>query len=992
MQKNVAGQKIGGQLINIADGEAFTGAVTVYVTGDAGTQAAGSVGSGACTHEGNGYHTYAPAQAETNYDLVAFTFTGTGAVPATVQVFTSFPQTGDAYARLGAPAGASVSADVAAVKAQTAAIETDTQDLQTQVGTDGAGLTAIGDTRLANLDATVSSRLATAGYTAPLDAAGTRTALGMASADLDTQLDAIVADTNELQTDWADGGRLDLLLDAAGGAGTPPTVEEIRAEMDSNSTQLAAIVADTNELQGNQGDWATADVSALATAAALATVDGIVDDILVDTGTTLPGTLATIAGYVDTEVAAILASVDTEVAAIKAKTDNLPASPAAVGSAMTLTSAYDAAKTAASQTSVDDLPTNSELATALASADDATLAAISGLNNLSSAQAQTAAAAALTAYDPPTNAEMVARTLAAAAYFDPAADTVAHVTLVDTTTTNTDMVAAAPSAATIAAAVEVAILDEGDATALLAAIAAKVEDFLINDGDATATLAAIATAVRSELTTELGRIDVAVSSRNATTPPTVAAIRAEMDANSTQLAAIVADTNELQTNQGNWLTANTSGLATSAALAVVDGNVDDILVDTGTTLPGTLATIAGYVDTEVAAIKAKTDNLPAAPAAVGSAMTLTIAYDAAKTAATQTSVDDLPTNAELATALAAADDATLAAISGLNNLSSAQAQTAAAAALTAYDPPTKAELDSGLAGLNDLTAAAIRAEIDSNSTQLAAIVADTNELQTDWADGGRLDLLLDNAGAAGVPPTVEQIRAEIDSNSTQLAAIVEDTGTTIPGQISAIDIPTVSEIDTELTTNHGSGAWASVGLGAGARTVLVTVDDGTDPLEVAKVRLAQGTETYVGDTNASGQITFNVNDATWTVAITKPGYTFAGATLIVDDDKTPTYSMTAVAVSASGPDQSTGYVYCYNEDGEIEEDVVINIQITATAETDGFTFDTVIRTEASDANGLVEVTGLWIGATYRARRWDGDWHSFIVPNAASFALPAMLGR
>jgi hypothetical protein len=47
--------------------------------------------------------------------------------------------------------------------------------------------------------------------------------------------------------------------------------------------------------------------------------------------------LAAIAGFIDTEVASILAAVDTEVAAIKAKTDNLPASPAAVGSAMTLT-------------------------------------------------------------------------------------------------------------------------------------------------------------------------------------------------------------------------------------------------------------------------------------------------------------------------------------------------------------------------------------------------------------------------------------------------------------------------------------------------------------------------------------------------------------------------------------------------------------------------------------------------------------------------------
>ena len=46
--------------------------------------------------------------------------------------------------------------------------------------------------------------------------------------------------------------------------------------------------------------------------------------------------LATLTAYVDTEVAAILAVVDTEVAAILAKVNNLPASPAAVGSAMTV--------------------------------------------------------------------------------------------------------------------------------------------------------------------------------------------------------------------------------------------------------------------------------------------------------------------------------------------------------------------------------------------------------------------------------------------------------------------------------------------------------------------------------------------------------------------------------------------------------------------------------------------------------------------------------
>jgi len=88
MKKNTASQKIGCQMVSASDGSAFTSSVTVYVTGDAGTQAIGSVSSGACTHEGNGYHTYAPAQAETNYDLIGFTFIGTGAIPTTVQVFT----------------------------------------------------------------------------------------------------------------------------------------------------------------------------------------------------------------------------------------------------------------------------------------------------------------------------------------------------------------------------------------------------------------------------------------------------------------------------------------------------------------------------------------------------------------------------------------------------------------------------------------------------------------------------------------------------------------------------------------------------------------------------------------------------------------------------------------------------------------------------------------------------------------------------------------
>lgn len=50
---------------------------------------------------------------------------------------------------------------------------------------------SIGKLLVDNINATISSRLASASYTAPLDAAGTRTAIGLASANLDTQLDAL---------------------------------------------------------------------------------------------------------------------------------------------------------------------------------------------------------------------------------------------------------------------------------------------------------------------------------------------------------------------------------------------------------------------------------------------------------------------------------------------------------------------------------------------------------------------------------------------------------------------------------------------------------------------------------------------------------------------------------------------------------------------------------------------------------------------------------
>jgi uncharacterized protein YunC (DUF1805 family) len=252
MKKNVASQVVGAQMVAAADGSAFTSAVTVSVTGDGGAQATGSVGSGACTHEGNGFHTYVPAQAETNYDHVAFTFTGTGAIPATVQIYTSFPQTGDSFARVGAPAGASVSADVAAIKAETASILTDTAE----IGAAGAGLTALAtqtsvntiddflDTEIAAIKAKTDSLTFTTANRVDSQVFGmqgnTMTAAA-AAADLTTELQSGLATSAEIATLQTSVNTVDDLLDTEVAA-IKTVVDAVKAKTDSLTFTVAGQV------------------------------------------------------------------------------------------------------------------------------------------------------------------------------------------------------------------------------------------------------------------------------------------------------------------------------------------------------------------------------------------------------------------------------------------------------------------------------------------------------------------------------------------------------------------------------------------------------------------------------------------------------------------------------------------------------------------------------------------------------------------------------
>lgn len=160
------------------------------------------------------------------------------------------------------------------------------------------------------------------------------------------------------------------------------------------------------------------------------------------------------------------------------------------------------------------------------------------------------------------------------------------------------------------------------------------------------------------------------------------------------------------------------------------------------------------------------------------------------------------------------------------------------------------------------------------------------------------------------------------------------------------------------------------------------------------MRVSQGAESYLVETDANGIAAFSLDTATWTVQITKPGYTFTATTLLVSGVETQTYSMTAVSIPApADPLLATGFVYCYGTDGAIESGVAIHFKMTAGPGTDGYALDSEEFTITSDATGLASHAGFVRGATYRVRRGtEGSPTSIVIPNAGTFDIAEIIGN
>lgn len=146
----------------------------------------------------------------------------------------------------------------------------------------------------------------------------------------------------------------------------------------------------------------------------------------------------------------------------------------------------------------------------------------------------------------------------------------------------------------------------------------------------------------------------------------------------------------------------------------------------------------------------------------------------------------------------------------------------------------------------------------------------------------------------------------------------------------------------------------NAGAGTGAFIVTVTVTDGTDPLQNANVRLIEGVTPYTATTNASGVATFSLDAATYSIAITKPGYQFTPGTIVVTAAGNFAKVMTEVVVAPpADPTLCRVYAYLQTKSGVPVVGATMKAKLNTPAKADAMITHAEIESAGSDADGLV---------------------------------------
>lgn len=277
----------------------------------------------------------------------------------------------------------------------------------------------------------------------------------------------------------------------------------------------------------------------------------------------------------------------------------------------------------------------------------------------------------------------------------------------------------------------------------------------------------------------------------------------------------------------------------------------------------------------------------------------------------------------------------------------------------------------------------IQADLDDIQTRLPAALV-----------SGRIDASV-GAMAANVVTAAAIADGAIDAATFAAGAI--DATAIATDALGALELAAgaaseiATAVGTQITADHGSGSYVQSG-GAGARSVTITVNDGAAVLEAARVRMSQGAESYVVATNASGVAVFALDDATWTVTITKAGYTHTPTTIVVNGTETQTYSMTLVTVTPSDAGATTGYITIRTIAGVAVSGATVKVELRAfAAGTTGSGVYVPLGSAVTNASGYAEFVGLPRLADYRVKVGTGAWYTGTTADAATTPLTAVVG-
>lgn len=260
--------------------------------------------------------------------------------------------------------------------------------------------------------------------------------------------------------------------------------------------------------------------------------------------------------------------------------------------------------------------------------------------------------------------------------------------------------------------------------------------------------------------------------------------------------------------------------------------------------------------------------------------------------------------------------------------------------------------------------------------------------------GAQMDLI-DAPNTTAITAFVTSIWGAILSGATSAGTMVSAIWSWISGNtkqtadvgVRITDDSIINDIDTKVTALAG-------GQGSGVAIVTLTVTDGTNPVQNAKVNLVINSSVYAGQTDVSGNITFNPNEnaGTYQVLIAAGGYDGLTATLVVSSGTTTyTYALSQLSITPSNPPSVTGYMLLTDANNVSQSGVSVSIRMyTVPKGSTGAGFYGEITTVVSDGSGLVEFTGLVPGATYQIKRENGSWLLFVA-GSSTFSIPSVIG-